>query len=363
MVATSAEGPEMQVDATFPRKLADVREQARQAEAAGYDALWSVEIDNDPFLPVLLGADATERIAVGTRIAVALARSPMTVAYTAWDLQRHSGGRLLLGLGSQIQPHIERRFAMPWSAPAARMKEYVCALRAIWDCWQNGTPLDFAGDFYTHTLMPPFFTPAPVDSGTPPVMLAAVGEAMTRVAGEVADGLMIHGLTTERYLREITLPAVEAALAGRGKERSDFQVSYPAIVITGETEEEFAASDAAARSQIAFYASTPAYRPVLELHGQGELQRELQLLTRQDRWAEMGALIDDDLVAVLAVSGPPRTLREVALRALRRARRPAQHLHVPGEHCDPAQRRCRAAPRPRRGGLMAQRYNQRHLRD
>ena len=191
-------------------RTAEVVEEARHHEKAGYDGLWASESKHDPFLPLLLAAEHTDRLEVGTAIAVAFARSPMQLAYTAHDLQTYSGGRFVLGLGSQIKPHIERRFAMPWSRPAARMREYVSALRAIWAAWNEGEKLDFRGDFYTHTLMSPFFSPPPAPGGAPQVFVAAVGEAMTRVAGEVADGLLAHGFTTERYLREVTLPTVEA---------------------------------------------------------------------------------------------------------------------------------------------------------
>jgi probable F420-dependent oxidoreductase len=223
----------------------------------------------------------------------------------AWDLNAYSGGRFLLGLGSQIKPHIEKRYSMPWSHPAPRMREFISAMRAIWDCWQNGSKLDFRGDFYTHTLMTPFFHPGANEHGAPKVFLAAVGEGMTRVAGEVADGLLVHGFTTERYLREVTVPTIESTLATRGLTRADFELSYPAFVVTGDTEEQINAAATGVRKQIAFYASTPAYRPVLELHGWGELQTELNTLSKQGEWDEMGRRIDDDVLDAFAVQGTP----------------------------------------------------------
>lgn len=297
---------------------AEVVEEARHHEKAGYDGLWASESKHDPFLPLLLAAEHTDRLEVGTAIAVAFARSPMQLAYTAHDLQAYSGGRFSLGLGSQIKPHIERRFAMPWSRPAARMREYVSALRAIWAAWNDGEKLDFRGDFYTHTLMSPFFSPPPAPGGAPKVFVAAVGEAMTRVAGEVADGLLAHGFTTERYLREVTLPTVEAGLAGSGRTRGDFSVSHLLLTATGRTEEEMARAVDGTRRQIAFYGSTPAYRGVLELHGWGELGDELNALSkssREDKWEAMGRLVDDDVLHTFAVvAEPERVAAEIRRR-------------------------------------------------
>ena len=193
------------------------------------------------------------------------------------DLQAFSGGRVMLGLGSQIKAHIEKRFSMPWSQPAARMREFILAMRAIWACWADGTKLDFRGDFYTHTLMTPFFNPGPNPHGDPRVFLAAVGERMTEVAGEVADGIILHGFTTERYVREVTMPALERGWARSGRTREQFELSGPMFVVTGTTEEEMAAARAGTCQQIAFYGSTPAYRGVLELHGWGDLQDELKI--------------------------------------------------------------------------------------
>ncbi len=278
---------------------------ARELEDLGYDGLITAETASDPFLPLAIAAEHTSRIQLGTGIAVAFARTPMLTAYTANDLQRHSGGRFLLGLGSQIKPHIERRFSMPWSHPAARMREYILAMHAIWDSWAEGSKLDFRGDFYTHTLMTPFFSPGPNPYGAPKVFLAAVGELMTEVAGEVADGIIIHGFTTERYVKEVTMPAIERGLAKSGRSRADFQVSGPLFVVTGTNEQEMATAKQAVQQQIAFYGSTPAYRPVLELHGWGELQPELNRLSKQGEWVKMGELIDDDVLGAFAVVAEP----------------------------------------------------------
>jgi len=287
---------------------AGVIEEARRHEQAGYDGLWASESAHDPFLPLLLAAEHTERIEVGTAIAVAFARSPMQLAYTAHDLQSYSGGRFTLGLGSQIRPHIERRFSMPWSRPAARMREFIMAMRAIWSAWNDGTKLSFKGDFYTHTLMTPFFAPPPAAGGAPKVFLAAVGETMTEVAGEVADGLLVHAFSTERYLREVTVPALGRGLAKSGRTRADAVVSCLLLVATGRTEEEMARAVRGTRAQIAFYGSTPAYRGVLALHGWGALADELNELsrsTRDDKWAVMGDLIYDDVLRAFSVVAEP----------------------------------------------------------
>ncbi len=282
---------------------------ARDVEAAGYQGLWVGETDRDPFLPLALAAEHSERLELGTSIAVAFARTPMTVANIGWDLQDHAAGRFRLGLGSQIQTHIEKRFSMPWSQPAARMSEFIAALRAIWDCWQNGTKLDFRGDFYQHTLMTPFFNPGPCEYGPPPVFLAAVGELMVEVAGEMADGLFVHGFCTERYLREWVLPTL-----ARGQERRTatrpYEIAYPAFVVMGETEAELATAATAVKKQIAFYASTPAYRKVLELHGWGEVQTELNRLSKQGEWDAMGEVLDDDVLHAFAAVGSASEVAE-----------------------------------------------------
>jgi probable F420-dependent oxidoreductase len=283
----------------------EIGRRAKELEDLGYDGLLTAETGHDAFLPLALAAEHTERIELGTGISVAFARTPMVLAYTANDLQLMSNGRFILGLGSQIKPHIEKRFSMPWSHPARRMREYILALRAIWDSWNNGTPLKFDGEFYKHTLMTPFFAPGPNPHGVPKVFLAAVGEKMTEVAGEVADGIIIHGFTTERYVKEVTMPAIERGLKTAGRDRSTFEVSGPLFVVTGTNEDEFAQAEKGTKQQIAFYGSTPAYRPVLELHGWGDLQTELNSLSKQGEWVKMGELIDDDILRTFAVVAEP----------------------------------------------------------
>ena len=293
----------------------DVAGTARDLEARGYAGVWASEADHDPFLPLLTAGLATDRLQVGTAIAVAFARSPMTLAMTAHDLQRYTRGRFVLGLGSQVKPHVERRFSMPWSPPVERMREYVAALRAIWTAWQDGTRLRFHGEHYRHTLMTPMFSPQAHEWGPPPVYLAAVGPLMTRLAGEVADGLLVHGFTTERYLREVTLPAIDRGLEKAGRSRDNFEIKYPGFVVTGRDEKELEKAAQGTRQQIAFYASTPAYRPVLEIHGWGDLQSELNAMSKQGEWVKMGELIDDEVLNTFAVvTEPDKVPEEVVSR-------------------------------------------------
>jgi probable F420-dependent oxidoreductase len=296
-------GAPMQVDGGIGFDPNDAVTTATRAEADGFDGVWCAETGHDPFLPLLLAAEHTERIELGTGIAVAFARNPMSTAVLANDLQSYSKGRFLLGLGSQIKPHIEKRYSMPWSHPAPRMREFITAMRAIWSAWHDGTKLAFRGDFYKHTLMTPFFNPGPNPYGVPKVFLAAVGQLMTEVAGEVADGLLAHGFTTALYMREVTLPALERGLARSGRTREGYEISYPAMMVTGTNDAEMQAAVQAVKAQLAFYASTPAYRPVLDLHGWGDLFSELNFLSKKGEWVQMADLIPDDMLDAFAVTG------------------------------------------------------------
>ena len=285
--------------------LSKVGAAARELEAQGFDALVTAEVDSDPFLPLVLAAEHTQRIELMTSIAVAFARNPMTVAQIGNDLQAFSKGRFLLGLGSQIKPHITKRFGMPWSQPAARMREFVLALRAIWDCWYKDAKLEFRGDYYTHTLMTPMFTPKNNPYGPPRVVLAAVGPKMTEVVGEVADGMLVHAFTTARYLREVSLPALARGLDRAGRVRSDVELCYPAFIVTGRDEKEWQAMRVATARQIGFYGSTPAYRGVLEVHGWGPLQGELNRLSKRGEWQAMGEQISDEVLEQFAIVAEP----------------------------------------------------------
>lgn len=287
---------------TDPRAFAA---DAAELESAGYDGLFAAETKHDPFVSLTAAAMRTERVSLMTGIAVAFARNPMTVAETANDVQLVSGGRFILGLGSQIKPHIEHRFSMPWSAPAARMREFVEAVRAIWSAWETGERLAFTGEHYRHTLMSPFFSPGPNPFGTPPIWLAAVGERMTETAGAVADGVLAHTFTTERYLREVTLPALERGAASAGRDAASLGLSVPAFVAVGESDAELARAIRATKAQIAFYGSTPAYLPVLALHGWEGVHERLHAASKRGEWGEMATLVDDDMLTTFAAVGSP----------------------------------------------------------
>lgn len=305
----------MKVFGSLIGDLPDIPAAVRRLEADGYAGAYTAEINNDPFFPALLAAEHSETIELTTAIAVAFARNPMTMAQLAHDLNQFARGRFVLGIGSQIRAHVTRRYGMPWSRPAARMREFVLALRAIWACWREGTPLAFEGEFYRHTLMTPMFVPRRREYPAPRVRVAGVGPLMTAAAAEVADGLIAHGFTTARYLREVSGAALAEGLARGGKRRADVEVIAPIMVVTGEDEASFVQNREAVRSQLAFYASTPAYAGVLELHGWEAVGPELTALSKAGRWAEMGALIDDGMLGSFAVVSEspervPQLLRE-----------------------------------------------------
>jgi len=304
----------MKVDGGIPSVgIDEIVRVAKELEDVGYDGGLTAEMSHDPFLPLVIAAEHTERLELATGIAVAFARNPMTLANIGYDLQTFAKGRFRLGLGSQIKAHIEKRFSMPWSHPAPRMRELILATRAIWDCWNDGTPLDFRGEFYRHTLMTPFFVPGPNPYDNPKISLAAVGTRMTEVAAEVADGIILHAFTTERYVREVTLPALERGFAKSGKSRDDFEISGPLFIVSGAGEEELEKAKQGTKQQIAFYGSTPAYRGVLELHGWGDLQDELNRLSKQGEWVAMGDLITDDILDAFAIVGEPEDIPKAML--------------------------------------------------
>jgi probable F420-dependent oxidoreductase len=278
---------------------------AARLEAQGFGAAWSFESAHDAFIPLVLAAQATQRIELGTAVAIAFARNPMNVAQLAWDVQTLARGRLILGLGTQIQPHIEKRFSMPWSRPAERLREFVLALRAIWHSWETGERLSFRGEFYTHTLMTPFFNPGPNKFGPPPIYLAGVGPKMVEVVGEVGDGFLVHPLHSPSFLDAMTLPTLDRGLAKNGRTRKDIAISCQTIVAMGGTPAQIESARQKARGQISFYGSTPAYRGVLEHHGYGALHPELNRLSKTGAWGEMMKRIDDTLFDHIAVSGTP----------------------------------------------------------
>ena len=289
-------------------------EAAARLEEQGFDGALSFEGPHEPFMPLALAAHETSRIQLMTAVAIAFARNPMVCAYAANDLQLISDGRFILGLGSQIRPHIERRFSQTWSKPNARMREFVLAMRAIFRTWNEGEPLRFEGEFYRHTLMTPFLSPQPNPHGPPPIYLAGFGAGMIRIAGEVADGWMVHPLHTTGYMEEVALPALQEGLAKGGRTAADCEISAQTICMVGETEEQIEKAKAAARMQISFYGSTPAYRVALDHEGWGDLQPELNRMSKAGLWGEMTALISDEMLEKIGVIGTPeevgRRLRE-----------------------------------------------------
>lgn len=305
----------MKIDTSLmfdPSKVADM---AGELERAGFDGAYTFEGQSDPFIGLAAAALRTERMALMTAIAVAFARNPMNLAYLANDLQTLSKGRFILGLGTQVKAHIEKRFNMPWSKPARRMREMVLAIRAIWHCWQTGEKLKFEGEFYRHTLMSPVFSPPPNPYGVPPIFVAGIGPAMTEVAGEVGDGYFVHPFNSQRSLADLSLKALERGLAKAGARRENFQIAAQVITATGLDEQSMQQAVFSARSQIAFYASTPAYLPVLQCHGWEDLQSKAGQLAAQGKWMDMANLVDDEMLHTFAVVGTPQEVaREITAR-------------------------------------------------
>ncbi len=282
----------------------EARRTFRDLEDIGYDGAFSFEAKHDPFLPLVLAAEHTQRLQLGTAVAIAFARNPMNLANLAYGIQLISEGRFLLGLGSQVAPHIRNRFSMPWSEPAKRMRELILAIKAIFARWEGQAELAFEGDFYRHTLMIPAFDPGPNPFGPPPIYLGGFGPRMTAVAGEVADGLIAHPFNSRESLLKVVLPGIERGLARSGRKRSGFDVIAATLTVTADGEEEFERVKLAARKQLAFYGSTPAYRGTLDCHGWGDLHLELNRLSKQNRWDDMTGLIGDDVLEAIAVVGP-----------------------------------------------------------
>jgi len=287
----------LKLDAALaPASLREVPTLAAAAEAVGFDAIWTSETQHDPFLPLGLVAEHTTRLHFGTAIAIGFARSPTVLAHTAWDLAAASGGRFLLGLGTQVRAHVERRFGSTWPAsPAGALRELILSLRAIWNTWQTGERLNFRGEVYRLTLMTPFFSPAPMENPSIPIYLAGVNRALCRLAGEVADGLHAHPLHSAEYLRQVVRPALHDGADSAGRQAADVTLSVSVLTVTDPSQEDFV------RSQIAFYASTPSYRPVMALHGWGEAADRLSALARRGAWSEMPAVIDGDMLRTFAV--------------------------------------------------------------
>ena len=294
----------MRVFGTLPQEdLRQVAAAARAIEAEGYDGVVAMENKHDPFLALAVAGTATERIELHTGVAIAFARTPMAVANVGWDLAGSTGGRFVVGLGSQVRAHNERRFSVPWTPPAPRMREYVRVLRAIWRCWKTGETPGFEGEHYRFTLMTPNFTPPKIASSPPPVMIAAVGPAMLKVAAEECDGVKLHGFCTRKYLTDAIMPRIEAGLAVAGRKRENYEISGGGFLATGLDDEAVARRFEWVRQRVAFYGSTPAYYPVLAAHGLEDLGHKLNALTRQARWSEMAREVPDDVAHLFAAVG------------------------------------------------------------
>lgn len=295
-------------------ELAAIPEATRQAERLGYDGVTSNETNHEAFLPIVLMAEHSQRLEVGTSVAISFPRSPMIVANLAWDLQKFSRGRFNLGLGTQVKGHNQRRFSVPWTPPAPRMREYVLALRAIWDAWQNGTKLDFVGQHYTFTLMTPMFNPGPMEHPKIPIYLAAVGDAMCRLVGEVADGIRLHTFNTPKYIQNVIVPSIEAGAKKAGRSLEDIEVIGGSFIVTGANEEEVERSKLAEKRRISFYGSTRSYHPVFQEHDQLELGLKLHAMSLKGEWEAMAHEISDDVLEEFAVVATyddlPRRLKE-----------------------------------------------------
>ena len=298
----------MKIDGPFYAELKDAVSAAEQARDAGYDGIYSLEGASDPFLPLVLASSTCPELEIATGIAVAFPRNPHHIAMQSYDLQRFSQGKFLLGIGSQIKPHIEKRFGVEFSPPVARMREYIQAVKAFFDTYQNNTRLDFQGKYYQHTLMTPMFNPGPLEWGAPPILLGGLGPKMTEVAGEVADGLIVHPFNTMPYITETQLPAVARGLAKHGRSRDDFIYQVAAICITGNNEQEYENAKNSVKSLLGFYGSTPSYLPPMAAVGLQDLHPELNKLSKEGKWQEMGELIDDDFIDQFAVSGEPKDI-------------------------------------------------------
>jgi probable F420-dependent oxidoreductase len=285
--------------------LEDAAASARRLEEIGVDGVFTFEGPHDVFTPLVLAAAATTKLELTTNVAIAFPRNPVQLAHQAYDLQLLSRGRFTLGLGTQVRAQVERRYGASFERPVARMRELLAALRAIFSSWEHGEALDFRGEFTSHTLMPPLFNPGPHPFGMPPIALGGLGPQMVRLAAEVADGLLVMPFNTAAHLRARTLPAVTEGLERSGRRRTELTVTGEVIVCCGRDEAELETARTAGRWLVAFYASTPSYRPVLEVEGWEELQPELNRLSKTGRWAEMPDVIDDTVLATVAAVGSP----------------------------------------------------------
>jgi probable F420-dependent oxidoreductase len=297
----------MKLDAALAidaRHLRDVARIAQAAEAIGFGALWAPETQHNSFFPLLIAAEHSQKLQLGTAVSIAFPRSPMVMAQNAWDLQALSGGRFILGLGTQVKAHIERRYSTPWDAPVARLRDYIGALRAIWSAWQTGGKLSYQGEYYQHTLMTPFFNPGPIADPHIPIYIAGVNEGLARLAGETCDGFHVHPFHSVKYINKVVRPQIAAGAERVGRAPSEIALVSSVFAITGPNAAAIESTRAMAREQIAFYASTPTYRVVLECHGWQATGEQLSRLAAAKRWGEMGTLITDEMLAVFTVEAP-----------------------------------------------------------
>ncbi len=301
----------MKIDGPFYAQLNNAATEAARLAGIGYDGIYTLEGSTDPFLPLVLASEHAPELDIATAIAVAFPRNPSHIAYQARDLQTYSKGRFSLGIGSQIKPHIEKRFGLAFDPAAARMREYILAVKAFFDCWQYEKPLNFEGEYYRHTLMTPMFNPGPNPYGIPPIMLGAFGPKMTEVAGEVADGLIVHPFNTLPFINELTLPAVARGLEKSARVRSDFCLQINAIVITGESDEEYRAAEASVKGLLGFYGSTPAYRPAMDAVGLGHLQPLLNTLSKEGKWDELAESVNDEFLDAFTTRGQPEDIADL----------------------------------------------------
>ena len=293
----------MKVDTGLPLDLKLVPEAARKAEALGYDGAFTPETGHDPFLAHALAAEHTERITLGTAVAIAFPRSPMATAQVAWDLQKASDGRFVVGLGTQVKGHIVRRYGIDWVPPGPRLRDYVLTMRAIFDSWQNGTRPEFESEHYRYTLTSPFFNPGPIDHPDIPIHISAINPYNCRLVGQVCDGIKLHGFNTPKYLREVILPNIEKGAKKAGRDRKEIEICGLGFVMTGETEEDVAKAMEPVRQQLSFYASTRTYKPVLDIEGWGDLNQELFTLSIEGKWQEMAKKVTDDMLQEFGVIG------------------------------------------------------------
>ncbi len=300
----------MRLDVRLGGSISEAARLAQRAEAMGFDGAWTSETQHDAFLPLVLAAEQTDRVQLGTSIAVAFGRSPIVTAHLAWDLAALTQGRFLLGLGTQVKGHIERRYGLAWNSPGPRLKEYTQALRAIWDCWQHGTPLNYQGQFYSHTLMTPFFNPGPIAHPRIPIHIAGVQPYMCRLAGELCDGFQVHPFHSATYLQELVLPNLEEGLKLSGRTRTDICLASSVFIVTGANQGEMDVAARSVKTQIGFYASTPNYRVILECHGWGQVARDLTRMSIQGDWEGMAALITDEMLDAFAIVGTPGAVPE-----------------------------------------------------